>query len=564
MATRSPMTGSLRDLSAASAPPYPSSQGLRWLIGLRLVVISTLFLSILLIQFNSEKILPLRNFYGLILFSFGLSLLYLVLYARRVSPQLQSWVQLLGDIAVVTGFVYFTGGLYSPFSFLYLTVIAVAAMLMRGGGLIFAGLSAVAYGLLVDLMVFGVLPVPENLAGIQIAVPTSRILVQLLTNVIGFALVAVLVSYLGESLRRAHYRLREETERTKQFVALTDHVIRSVGAGIIATDLEGRILHLNPAGARMLEMADGEAAVGRSLEEIMPLADQNWGLLMARAVDRRVMRLEGTAAANGVRFGLTVGPLADERDEVLGFIVTFQDLSEIKLEAERLRLQERMAAVGELAARMAHEIKNPLASISGSAQMLASAGSFDDTGQRLLHILVDESRRLSGILDGFLAYTRPRKAAAVDFTQCDVSAILRDCMDLLGRSDEHHENHRLRLRVPDRLVLDGEEQLLRQIFWNLSRNALQAMPDGGELEISGERRNGQVVLRWRDTGVGMTEEVRRQAFEPFVTTQPGGSGLGLAVVYAAVADHGGTIAIDSVPGSGTTVTVELPGARAGA
>lgn len=558
MAERSPMTDSPRIQTAASAVPYPSQDALRWAIGLRLVVISTLFLGILLIQINSEKILPLRNFYGLILFSFGLSLLYLILYSRKAPPRLQSWIQLLGDIAVVTGFVYFTGGLYSPFSFLYLTVIAVAALLMRGGGLIFAGLSAVAYGLLIDLMVFEVLPVPENLAGIQIAVPTSRILIQLLTNVVGFALVAVLVSYLGESLRSVHYRLREEEERTRQFVALTDHVVRSVGAGIIATDLEGRLLHLNPAGARMLGIADSDTVTGNTLDETMTLVDQSWGLLKTRALDRKVMRLEGTVAASGARFGLTVGPLADEEENVVGFIVTFQDLSEIKVEAERLRMQERMAAVGELAARMAHEIKNPLASISGSAQVLASAKTLDDKGQRLLHILVDESRRLSGILDGFLAYTRPQRN---DFCHCDVSAMLRDCVDLLGRSDEHQENHKVHLTVPDSLSLRGEEQLLRQIFWNLSRNALQAMPDGGDLVISGELVAGDVVLRWRDSGVGMTENVRRQAFEPFVTTRPGGTGLGLAVVYAAVAEHAGTIAIDSALGRGTVVTVELPANR---
>ena len=558
MAERSPMTDSPRIQTAASAVPYPSQDALRWAIGLRLVVISTLFLGILLIQINSEKILPLRNFYGLILFSFGLSLLYLILYSRKAPPRLQSWIQLLGDIAVVTGFVYFTGGLYSPFSFLYLTVIAVAALLMRGGGLIFAGLSAVAYGLLIDLMVFEVLPVPENLTGIQIAVPTSRILIQLLTNVVGFALVAVLVSYLGESLRSVHYRLREEEERTRQFVALTDHVVRSVGAGIIATDLEGRLLHLNPAGARMLGIADSDTVTGNTIDETMNLVDQNWGLLKTRALDRKVMRLEGTVAASGARFGLTVGPLADEKENVVGFIVTFQDLSEIKVEAERLRMQERMAAVGELAARMAHEIKNPLASISGSAQVLASAKTLDDKGQRLLHILVDESRRLSGILDGFLAYTRPQRN---DFCHCDVSAMLRDCVDLLGRSDEHQENHKVHLTVPDGLSLRGEEQLLRQIFWNLSRNALQAMPDGGDLVISGELVAGDVVLRWRDSGVGMTENVRRQAFEPFVTTRPGGTGLGLAVVYAAVAEHAGTIAIDSALGRGTVVTVELPANR---
>lgn len=544
--------------SAAPPVPYPSTNSLRWLIGIRLVVISALFLGILLIQVSSQKILPLRNYYGLILFSFGLSLLYLILYARRVSPRAQSWIQLVGDIAVITGIVYFTGGLYSPFSFLYLTVIAVAAMLMRGGGLIFAGLSAIAYGLLVDLMVFEVLPVPESLTGIQIAVPTSRILVTLLTNVVGFLLVAVLVSYLGESLRSAHYRLQEETERTKQFVALTDHVVRSVGAGIIACDLESRVLHLNPAGARILEIADEESVIGSLLDEVIPLEDQSWGLLKTRARDRHVVRLEGSVATTGMRLGMTIGPLSDERENVVGFVVTFQDLSEIKVEAERQRMQERMAAVGEMAARMAHEIKNPLASISGSAQVLESAGTVDEDSQRLLRILIDESRRLSGILDGFLEYTRPQRAT---FGPCDVSAMLRDCVDLLGRSDEHRDNHRLVLRVPESLSLRGEEHQLRQIIWNLSRNALQAMPDGGELEITAVRKNGRVVLRWRDTGVGMTEEVRRQAFEPFVTTRPGGTGLGLAVVYAAVAEHRGTIAIDSTPGGGTVVTVELPAER---
>ena len=558
MVERSQTTAGTGSETATSPVPYPSAKALRWLISVRLVVISTLFLGILLIQVSSPKILPLRNYYGLILFSFGLSLLYLILYARGVSPRIQAWIQLVGDIAVITGIVYFTGGLYSPFSFLYLTVIAVAAMLMRGGGLIFAGLSAVAYGILVDLMVFEILPVPESLTGIQLAVPASRVLVQLLTNIVGFLLVALLVSYLGESLRSAHYRLQEETERTKQFVALTDHVVRSVGAGIIACDLESRVLHLNPAGARVLKIVDAESVTGLLLDEVIPLDDQSWGLLKTRTRDRKVVRLEGSLASTGVRIGMTIGPLADERETVVGFVVTFQDLSEIKVEAERQRMQERMAAVGEMAARMAHEIKNPLASISGSAQVLESAGTLDEDNQQLLRILIDESRRLSGILDSFLEYTRPRQAA---LGSCDVSAMLRDCVDLLGRSDEHRDDHQLVLSVPHHLSLRAEEHLLRQIIWNLSRNALQAMPDGGELEITAERRNGHVVLRWRDTGIGMTEEVRQQAFEPFVTTRPGGTGLGLAVVYAAVAEHGGSIAIDSAPGGGTVVTVELPAER---
>jgi two-component system sensor histidine kinase PilS (NtrC family) len=520
-----------------------------------LVVVSALFLGILLIQVKSQTILPLRNFYGLILLSYGLSLFYLILSLRGLPTRLQSVIQLVGDIVVVTGFVYYTGGLYSPFSFLYLTVIVVGAVLMRGGGFIFAGLSAVAYGILVDLMVFEILPVPENLTGMEVTLPTSRVLIQLLTNVVGFVLVAVLVSYLGESLRSAHYRLEEETERARQFVALTDHVVRSVGSGILASDLEGRVLHLNPAGARMLGIVDGESVTGSTLDEVIPLDDQDWELLRTRARERMVVRMEGTFSTSGARLGMTIGPLADETDSVAGYIVTFQDLSELKVEAEKQRLKERMAAVGEMASRMAHEIKNPLASISGSAQVLASAGELDEKETRLLRILVDESRRLSGILDAFLEYTRPHQAT---FETCNLGVILRECLDLLGRSDEIGDHHQLHLDAHENLVLLGEEHLLRQIFWNLSRNALQAMPDGGELRITAERKPDKLVLRWQDDGVGMSEDVRGQAFEPFVTTRPGGTGLGLAVVYAAVAEHRGSVAIDSFPGKGTTVTVELP------
>jgi two-component system sensor histidine kinase PilS (NtrC family) len=538
-------------------PPVasPSVRALRWLLGMRLVVISTLFLGILLIQVNTHLILPLRTFYGLILLSYGLSLVYLVLHVRRLSARLQAATQLTGDLAVVTGFVYATGGVYSPFSFLYLTVIVLAAAMLRGGGLIFAGLSAIAYGIQANLMFFGLLPLPVDFEGMPVVPSASRVLYQILIHIVGFVLVALLVSYLTESLRQAHTRLEEETERAKQFVALSQHVVRSVGAGILAADLDGRILHLNPAGAMILGIADVDARIGEPLQSVMPLTEHNWALIASRARTRSIARLEGTLEQSGARLGLSVDPLRDERANLVGFIVNFQDLTELRMIAERERLRDRMAAIGELAARMAHEIKNPLASISGSAQMLTSVGGIDDTGRRLLDIVVDESRRLSGILDGFLVYARPGQAT---HGMCRLNRMLQDCLDLLRRSEEIGPRHELVLEVPEELVILGEEHLLRQIFWNLSRNALQAMPDGGTLKIVAERRNSAVVLRWRDTGVGMSEEIRQRAFEPFVTSQPNGTGLGLAVVYSAVQEHGGSVDIVSTPGRGTTITVELP------
>jgi two-component system sensor histidine kinase PilS (NtrC family) len=535
----------------------PSPRALRWLIGLRLVVISTLFLGVLLIQVNTQLILPLRTFYTLILLSYGLSLIYLILHIRGLNTAFQAAVQLAGDLVVVTGFVYATGGVYSPFSFLYLTVIVVAAAMLRGGGLIFAGLSAIAYGVQANLLFFGLLPLPANLDGIPISPPASRVLYQILIHVVGFLLVALLVSFLTESLRRAHTRLEEETERAKQFVALSQHVVRSVGAGILAADLEGTVLHINPAGASILGIDDVDGVLGTPLEKVMPLAEHNWGLIASRSRNHSIVRIEGTLERSAARLGLSVDPLRDERATVVGFIVNFQDLTELRIESERERMKDRMAAIGELAARMAHEIKNPLASISGSAQMLTSVGGVDDTGRRLLDIVVDESRRLSSILDGFLVYARPGQAT---HSMCDLTKMVKDCLALLRRSDEIAGDHELVLDAPDELVVLGEEHLLRQIFWNLSRNALQAMPDGGVLKITVQRREGSVVLQWRDSGVGMSEEIRHRAFEPFVTTQVDGTGLGLAVVYSAVQEHGGSVDVVSTPGKGTTITVEFPDA----
>jgi len=550
---------STQDGQGVEGPPSPllplNGRILLWLTGIRIVAVSTLFLASLIIQASTRTILPLGGFYVLVLLTYALSLVHLTLHLRRLSPRLQAVLQLAGDLGIVTGFVYLTGGVYSPFSFLYLVVIGMAAALLRGGGLIFAGLAAVVYGVLVDFLVFGLIPLPPNMVGEQIVVPLSRVLWQLLIHIVGFVLVAILVSYLTESLRRTRQSLEEERERARQFAALTDHVVRSVTAGILASNMEGAVLHLNPAGSGILGIEDPDSVVGRSLEELLPLEGARWGLLLIRARRGQPVRMEGVTPDGKLRLGLTISRLKDEMGSQVGFVVNFQDLAEVERESERQRLQERMAAVGELAARVAHEIKNPLASISGSAQMLSSQVSVDPTAQRLLSIVVEESRRLSNILDGFLAYTRPPQSTR---TLCDLVPLLRDLVEILRRSEQRQPNQDIVLELPDELPIFANEHQMQQLAWNLCLNALDAMPDGGRLLISGEVSDGQVILRWCDTGAGMEEDVRLHAFEPFVTTKPGGTGLGLAIVYTVVDDHDGSIDIESEPGKGTTVTVRLP------
>ncbi len=537
--------------------PVPEPRVLRWLIALRLVVITTLFVGSMIVQVTSRMILPLQGLYVLTLATYVLSLLYTVLYLARVSTRLQAAVQILGDVAIVTGFVYVTGGLYSPFSFLYLPVIAVAALILPRGGLLAAGLSSIAYGSMVDLMVFEIVPIPPNLVGRHLALPPSRVLVQLFINIVGFLVVALLVAYLSESVHRMASHLEIERRRSQRAEALADHVLRSISAGMMALDSRGTILQANPAAAKILGVGSPESLQGRPVEEVFPLEQTRWGLLLSRARFRAVSRLEDRLEPSGEELGLTVGPLTDEHGAQAGFVISFQTLSEVRRAAERRRQQERMAALGEMAARMAHEIRNPLASISGAAQVLATEEGSGGKSRRLLDIVVRESRRLSQVLQDFLQFARPGAEAKRDVR---ISSLVEECLALLETSPEFREDHRVEVRIPPDLTLPADENLLRQVVWNLARNALQAMPQGGSLLVEAQVEAGGdwVTLRFTDTGEGVPEEILARAFEPFVTGRPDGTGLGLAVVYAAVTEHGGSVEIEPGNHAGTQVVVRLP------
>ncbi len=534
----------------------PEPRAIRWLIALRVMVITTLFVGSMIVQVASRMILPLQSLYLLTVSTYVLTLIYTALYLAHISTRIQAATQILGDVLVVSGFVYVTGGLYSPFSFLYLAVIAVAALLLPRGGLLAAGLASIAYGAMVDLMVFRVLPIPPNLVGTRPILPTSRVLLQLFVNIVGFVVVALLVAYLAESVHSMAGRLEVERRRSQRAEALADHVLRSIGAGMIALDGAGIVLHANPAALKILELPSDEKAVGRSIESVLPLETNNWGLLLSRARSRRVNRLEDRIAERGEDLGLSLGPLTDDTGKQAGFVISFQSLSEVRAAAEQQRLQERMAAVGEMAARMAHEIRNPLASISGAAQVLTSQEASNARSRQLLDIVVRESRRLSQVLQDFLQFAKPGEGLP---STVEIVPLVQDCLELMRASSELEDGHVVELHIPSDLTVVAIEGLLRQAIWNLLQNAVQAMPDGGRLLIRGTRAtDGSVELEFLDSGRGIPEEILDRAFEPFVTGRPEGTGLGLAVVYAAVMQHGGTVDIRRRKDTGTEVSVHLP------
>lgn len=526
----------------------------RWLLGLRLLAIGAVVVTALILQSLSEELLPLQPLFAVAGWGFALSLLWLVLWVAGLDPYLHGLLQLLGDVLLVTAVVYFTGGAWSPFAFLLLAPVLLAA-LMYGlkGALALASAAFLAYLAMVQLVVSGVLPPPASISALASPRPPSLTL-QLGLTAVGFASVALLASYLAHSLQRAEQSLMEEREATARAMALTADVLRSVESGVVACDLKGRVLLANPAASTIA--GTSHPLEGRAVGEVLPLEGVSWSSVLERVAKGVPQKLEAAVFPSQRPLGCTITPLASNNGEVLGAVVHFRDLTEAQEAARREKLRERMVAAGEMAAGIAHEIRNPLASISGAAQVLVNRSLLSEEEKRLLRIVVNESKRLSNIIESFLNYARPPEPR---WGPCNIAAVLDETLDLFAHSPELSPKHRIERRiVRHEKPVVADEQQLRQAFFNLARNAIQAMPQGGTLAVEAFPEGGWYVVRFRDEGEGMNPEQIQEIFQPFKAFRRGGTGLGLAVVYSIVSEHGGEVKVDSTPGKGSTFTLSIP------
>lgn len=485
----------------------------------------------------------------------GATLIYIALLRLlRRRPEVLAYIQFFGDLALVTAMVYFLGGIESPFSLLYLVVIAVAStLLQREAGLAVASTANVLYAALL-LYLF-------NQEGQGHSV--FRVSYNLAVHCVGFYAVALLTSYLARSARRAEQELEEKSEHLADLQVMHRDIVQSINSGLITTDLDGIITLVNQAGEAILGQAEAEL-VGRSIQESGLFSSRQWGELTAASEQRGKLRseVELDRGDEPAFIGFSISQLNEGNGRHGGYIVIFQDLTHWRKLREELRLKDRMAAVGEMAAGLAHEIGNPLAAISGSVQMLASPGGKGGSGageaaqRRLIEILLKESQRLDRTIKGFLRFARPKERASVPF---DIARLLAENFELLRNSEEVSSRHRLELDLdPPSAHLLGDPDQVSQIFWNLARNSLRAMPEGGTLRVAGALGENTYLFRMIDTGRGMSEEQRTNLFHPFRSFFDGGTGIGMAIVYRIVQDHGGRLLVDSRPGGGTTITVELP------
>jgi two-component system sensor histidine kinase PilS (NtrC family) len=486
--------------------------------------------------------------------SVGLTILYFFLLRLSKEIAWQVRLQFLMDALLITWLVWRTGDLTSPYITLYIVLISVGSFFLRPLQTLFLAVSCVFLFTILALMTVNLVLEPSGPAQ-----ATSKVVQIVSFHIVAFLVVGLLASRLSE--RRNSGEQLEATEKSLASLrVLHERIIESIRSGLITTDLDGNIITFNSAATEITGLTSAEART-RSVHSVFGDITEAIELSLEAAENgEHVPRFEAdliTPDGFAVKIGYGITQLFSENSETTGLIITFQDLTEIRSMEESVKRKDRLAAVGRVAAGLAHEIRNPLGAMRGAIQVLESNTERGSMNAELMEIILKESDRLNSIITNFLSYARP---PASEFVQTDISEAVRELLKLLRHSPDVESHHEL---IDDSgtesIMIAADPAQLRQIFWNLARNSMQAMPNGGKFRIGLERiPNNRVRITIEDTGKGMSPEQVEQLFEPFSNSTSGGTGLGLSIVYQIVRDHNGVINVRSLEGKGTTITIDLP------
>ncbi len=540
---------------------------LPWVIKIRFVIISFVFAidyaihSLALTPANSASI---RNLAIAVILWYIVSLFFLIYNQISSDYLLQANLQIYCDIAVITAIVHLTGDLDSNYFSLYLVTIILASIILpRAQAFLVAAVSFVCMGGMIEI---AYLPTLYGLTGryavLQFFATTSAIpqnpkplQVKIGASLFGFFAVGYLCSFLAESLREASHELRDKSGQVANLQAKNENIIQSMREGLLSTDLEGAITELNPAGEEILGHRIEELR-GRNIETIfrgwvdeIPSSDASSPLARQEITYRHLLR--------GHRIlGVSSSPLVIPAVGIVGHVYNFQDLTEQKRREAEYRTKDRMATLGRMAAGIAHEIRNPLASIAGSVKLLHSIGQLDEDQENLIAIVSRESERLNKLVSDFLLYSRDMH---FEFHRVNVVTMLNETLLLVEHHPLFSPQVHIQRKFPEHdVTLLADADKLRQVFWNICDNALKAMPDGGSLTAEVEEEGERVRVALGDTGFGFTPAQLEKVFEPFQSGFSKGTGLGLALVYQIIRGHKGSIEVESEQGKGARFMISLP------
>ncbi len=499
-----------------------------------------------------------------------LTFVYIVLLKYQKDLSKLAYSQLLMDTVIITAIIYATGGIESIFSFLYiLTIINASIMLYRKGGMIVASSSSILYGLLLDLHYFDVIePFGSRLALYPAEDKRVYIFYMIVVNVAAFYLVAFLSSFLSEQARKSRVELRAKQDDFVKLEALNERIIRSIMSGLITLDDQNRVILFNPAAEDIFAMSSDQA-IGRKMTDILPLLDEYLGdgkglsqqadKKLRQFIDLPYLRRDGERIF--LRF--SISPLRLPDGDQKGQILFFQDMTEVKRIEKEMKKVEGLALIGELAAGIAHEIRNPMASISGSIQMLKESLDEDDVNSRLMDIMLREVNRLNHLVNDFLLFARPKP---LDLQEFDLSQLTIESLELFKNSGNWTDKLRVETDFKQDIKLESDPEQIKQVLWNLFLNASEAMPNGGVVRVNADIVVGSdaskpeqkmVKITVRDSGQGFSKKALSHLFTPFFTTKEGGSGLGLATVKRIVEGLKGKVHGENHPDGGAQITILL-------
>jgi two-component system sensor histidine kinase PilS (NtrC family) len=515
-------------------------------------------------EFMGLELVPERSlpfYYVIVLMTYGFSFFYLILLYRSKNIVANLYIQAACDTLLITYMVYVTGGTGSIYSVFYTLVIIYSVLFLgRKGGIIIASACSIFYGTLLDLEYYGVI-VPFFAAVKDYPAHAGYVFSRIFTHILSFYLIAFLTSFVVEQEKKTRTMLAEKEDAFEQLDLLHRSIVESVNLGILTINLLQKVKSFNKAAQDITDYALADVE-NKSIFSLFPaFADmttkkETWH----SPVQNQFEMAFKTKKSRDLILGCSLSPLKNNRGERIGDILIIQDLTSIKKMEEDYERSRRMAFIGEMAAHLAHEIRNPLASISGSIQVLSRDLRLSEGDERLMRIILRGKEQLEGFMKDFLLLARPKLGA---HEMIDIRATIDNVLDALKYVPDWHEGIEIRKSIAENALIYANQSEIRQVIWNLLLNALQAMPVQGVLNIETKRKifkdsSDCLEIIVADNGCGIAQKDLKKIFEPFYTTREKGTGLGLAIVNRIVESNKGKIQILSEVGKGTMCILSLP------
>lgn len=530
-----------------------------------LIIYRLVFVSLLLLYQLLSLILdfPIMPFTGVFFICGGLSILSLwyLWWLRRLPEQSEKTtnfivVQFALDIFCIGLLVIITGGVNSDFRFAYLLVILLSALFLE---------KIVIYA--ITVLSLSSYYVALNFAS-MLETPTwdysdffgsSPVLGNAMLAQFVLCFVTALVSaFIQTVYLSARKDLLEKEKNIRSLRIIRQKIVEGISSGLMMCGQDGEIIFINRMGKQLLQQDEG-GLIGRDAREVLGLKlEREEDVDLDTTKTLRLRRVQSKVRVGDVdrTFGISTTPMKMESGQH-GFLLVFQDLTQIRLLEEQQKLAERMSSIGKMAAGVAHEIRNPLAAISGSMQVLKELiPPKDETAEELASIVDKETKRLNDIISQFLAYARPGPPPSL--LPIDLGKLTESFL-ALARNDAQLRKLAIEFEGDaSNLVILGDEAKLTQVLWNLLRNAFTACSENGKVRMACRHEDQDVVLQIIDNGVGMSEEQLQDLFTPFSSFTGRGIGLGMSIVYDIIQSHAGEINVTSKEGNGTTVTLTFP------